>query len=149
MRLAEAIPALFILVLAGFIFAGTAGLSYWDGPTPGARFFPAILAIAGTVVAGVLLWAQWRGFEEVSIDRPSKEGGARVAATAAALVGLAAGTPILGFVPMLALFMLVMLIGVLRQPWLPSALATLFVAGFVKLVFIHWLSVPLPMPIGI
>ena len=30
MRLAEAIPALFILVLAGFIFAGTAGLG-WEG----------------------------------------------------------------------------------------------------------------------
>jgi hypothetical protein len=38
---------------------------------------------------------------------------------------------------------------VLRRPILPSILAAVIVAGFVHLVFVRWLSVPLPMPLGI
>lgn len=39
MRPAEAVPALFILLLAVGIYVGTSDLRLWDGPTPGARFF--------------------------------------------------------------------------------------------------------------
>jgi hypothetical protein len=149
MRPAEAIPALFILLLAAGIFFGTAGLSYWDGPTPGARFFPAILAIAATVVALLLLWAQWRGWETVEIHFLTAEGATRVVASFAALVALAIGIPLAGFVPMLALFVVAMLFAVLRKPILPSLMAAVIVSGFVHLVFVRWLSVPLPMPLGI
>lgn len=149
MRPVEAIPALFTLLLAAGIFFGTAGLSYWDGPTPGARFFPAILAGAGAIVGLLLLWAQWRGFETVDVHVLDPLGLFRVGATLAALVGFAVGIPVAGFVPMLAVFTLVMLLGVLRQPVLPSVATAAFVAGFVHLVFIRWLSVPLPMPLGI
>jgi hypothetical protein len=67
----------------------------------------------------------------------------------AALVALAIGIPLAGFVPMLAAFVLTMLFVVLRKPILPSLLAAVIVAGFVHLVFVRWLSVPLPMPFGI
>jgi hypothetical protein len=50
---------------------------------------------------------------------------------------------------MLAAFVLTMLFGVLRKPILPSLLAAAIVSGFVHLVFVRWLSVPLPMPLGI
>lgn len=148
MRLVEAIPALFMLVLAGIIVFGTAGLNHWDGITPGARFFPTILAIAGSAVALVLLWAQWRGFESVILHFPTREGSFRVGATIVALIALAICTPLVGFIPALAAFMAVMLLAILRQRLLPSLAATVIVSGFVKLVFIHWLSVPLPMPLG-
>jgi hypothetical protein len=149
MRPVEAIPALFILLLAAGIFFGTAGLNYWDGPTPGARFFPAVLAIAGTTVALLLLWAQWRGIESVEVHVLSPLGLFRVGASMMALVVFAAGIPLVGFVPMLAAFVLAMLLGVLRQAVLPSIATAVFVAGFVHLVFVRWLSVPLPMPLGI
>ena len=149
MRLVEAIPAVFMLLLAGTIVLGTSGLNYWDGPTPGSRFFPMILAIAGSAVALLLLWAQWRGLERIDIDLPSPDGQVRVAATVVALFALAIAIPLAGFVPSLAAFMAAMLIVILRQPLLPSIAATIIVAGFVKLVFINWLSVPLPMPLGI
>jgi hypothetical protein len=149
MRPIEAVPALFMLIVAAGIFLGTAGLNYWDGPTPGARFFPAILAIAGTAVALLLLWAQARGIERVETDFPGTTGTARVILTLVALFALAVGAPILGFVPVLAAFVLVMLLVVLRQPALPSLLTAAIVAGFVHLVFVRWLSVPLPMPFGI
>jgi hypothetical protein len=148
MRPIEAVPALVILALAAAVFLGTAGLNYWDGPTPGARFFPAALAIAGTVVALLLLWAQWRGYERVEIEPLARDGGIRVAASVAALVALAAGVQVIGFTPMLAAFVLGMLLVVLRRPLLPSLATALIVAGFVHLVFVRWLSVPLPMPLG-
>ncbi|MGJ3264691.1 MAG: tripartite tricarboxylate transporter TctB family protein [Salinarimonas sp.] len=149
MRPVEAVPALFMLVLAAAVYFGTTGLNYWDGPTPGARFFPAILAVAATMVALLLLLAQWRGIERLEIHALSLVGLLRVGASFAALVALAAGIPVLGFVPVLGAFVLAMLFVVLRRPILPSLFAAVIVAGFVHLVFVRWLSVPLPMPLGI
>jgi hypothetical protein len=149
MRPIEAVPALFILALAAGVFFGTAGLNYWDGVTPGARFFPAILALVGTAVALLLLWAQTRGFERVEVEPLSREGALRVGATFAALVALAVGVPVVGFVPMLAVFVLAVLLLILRRPVLPSLATAVIVGGFVHLVFVRWLAVPLPMPLGI
>jgi hypothetical protein len=149
MRPIEAVPALLVLALAAAILVGTAGLKLWDGPTPGARFFPLIIAIAGSAVALALLWAQWRGFEQVDVHVPGASGGMRVALTLAALVVLVAGTPVVGLVQMLAAFVAVMLVGVLRQPVPASLGAAVLVAGFVHIVFVRWLSVPLPMPLGL
>jgi hypothetical protein len=149
MRPIEAVPALFILALAAGVFFGTAGLNYWDGATPGARFFPAALALAGTAVALLLLWAQARGVERVDVEPLARDGALRVGATFAALVALAAGVPAVGFVPMLALFVLGVLLVILRQAVLPSLAASVIVAGFVHVVFVRWLSVPLPMPFGL
>jgi hypothetical protein len=149
MRPIEAVPALFILALAAGVFFGTAGLNYWDGATPGARFFPAALALAGTVVAVLLLWAQRRGVERVEVEPLDRDRALRVGATLAALVALAAGVPVVGFVPMLALFVLGVLLVILRQRLVPSVAAAVIVAGFVHIVFVRWLAVPLPMPFGL
>jgi hypothetical protein len=149
MRPIEAVPALFILALAAGVFFGTAGLNYWDGVTPGARFFPAILALVGTAVALLLLWAQARGFERVEVEPLASEGALRVGLTIAALVALAGGVPLVGFVPMLAVFVLGVLLLILRRPVLPSLATAVIVAGFVHVVFVRWLAVPLPMPLGL
>jgi hypothetical protein len=149
MRPIEAIPGLFMLVVAAALIFGTAGLSFWDGPTPGARFFPALLAAVGTIVALALLWAQARGIETVETDFPARPGALRVAGTALALAALAAGAPLVGFVPALALFVAVVLLGVLRQGPLPSLATAAIVAGFVHVVFVRWLAVPLPAPLGL
>lgn len=149
MRPAEAVPALFILLLAVGIYVGTSDLRLWDGPTPGARFFPVALAGVGAVTGLVLIWAQWRGFETVEVNFPDLPGAVRVGASFAALVALALGIPLIGFVPMLALFMLAMLVVVLRCPLVPSVASAIIVAALVHMVFIRWLAVPLPMPFGI
>jgi hypothetical protein len=149
MRPIEAVPALFILVLAAGIYAGTIGLRLWDGPTPGARFFPMALSGAGAIIGVLLLLAQRRGFETVEVDFPSALGAIRVAASFAAIIALAVGIPLIGFVPMLALFMLAMQLLVLRCPPVPSVGSAVIVAGLVHIVFIRWLAVPLPMPYGI
>jgi hypothetical protein len=38
---------------------------------------------------------------------------------------------------------------ILRQAVLPSLAASVIVAGFVHVVFVRWLAVPLPMPLGL
>lgn len=149
MRPLEMVPAAFLLLVAGVVFFGTSGLSYWNGVTPGARFFPAILAGVATIVAILLVVAQRRGIERVDLDLPSPRAAARVLVTILALMALAYGAPRLGFVPMLAAFVLVMLRVVLRRRTGPSLLTSAIVAGFVHLVFVRWLAVPIPMPFGV
>jgi hypothetical protein len=90
-----------------------------------------------------------RGVERVEVEPLDRDGALRVGATLAALVALAAGVPAVGFVPMLALFVLGVLLVILRQAVLPSLAASVIVAGFVHIVFVRWLAVPLPMPFGI
>jgi hypothetical protein len=146
MRRLEAVPALFILALAAFVFFGTSGANYWDGVTPGSRFFPAALAIVSVVAAAALLWAQRSGLERIIIDLPDAAGARRGGLSLGALVALAASTPVVGFTPMIAIFALFMLLAVLRQRLLPSAATAAIVAGFVELIFVRWLAVPLPAP---
>ena len=146
MRRLEAVPALFMLALAAFVYLGTTGASLWDGITPGSRFFPAVLAVVSSVAALAMLWAQRRGLERMVLDLPTATGARRVAATMGGLIAMAALAPVIGFVPVIAAFTLGMLLLVLRQrPW-PSLLTAAIVTGFVEIVFVRWLAVPLPAP---
>ena len=142
--LLAALPALFLLALAAIIWFATAELRIWRGVTPGPRFFPMILAITGAAIALLMLLGQWRGREPANLDMPDRQGAQRVAITIAALVALAAGTPLLGMVPMVALFVLGMLLLVLRQRLVPSLAATAIVALGLQLIFVTWLDVALP-----
>ena len=146
MRRLEAVPALFMIALAAFVYFGTAGASLWDGVTPGSRFFPTVLAVVGTAAALAMLWAQRRGLERITLDLPTASGALRVAASMGGLLGMAALAPVAGFVPTIAAFTLYMLLAVLRQRLGPSLLTTAIVAGFVEIVFVRWLAVPLPAP---
>lgn len=148
MRILEMVPAAFLVAVAAIVFVGTANLSYWDGVTPGARFFPAILSGVAAVVAVLLVIAQRRGIERIDVALPARAAAWRVAVTVLALMALAYGAPRLGFVPMLAAFVLFMLLAVLRQRVAPSVLTAAIVAGFTHFVFVRWLAVPIPMPFG-
>lgn len=143
-RWLAALPALFLLALAALVWFATAELRIWRGITPGPRFFPLILAIAGGLVAVLMLAGLWRGRDGASLDLPDADGARRVAITIAALLALAAGTPILGMVPMVAIFVLGMLLLVLRQRLVPSLGATAIVALGLQLIFVLWLDVALP-----
>jgi uncharacterized membrane protein len=139
-----ALPALFLLALAALVWFATAELRIWRGVTPGPRFFPMILAIAGALIALLLLLGQWRGREEASLDLPDRHGARQVAITVAALVAVAAGAPLLGMMPMIALFVFGLLLLVLRQRLVPSLAATAIVALGLQLIFVAWLGVALP-----
>lgn len=146
MRLLAALPAIFMLVLAGSVMLGTAGLNYWDGFTPGARFFPGWLAGAGAVLALLLLLTQWRGTDPGETELPGAFGAVRVGAAMAGLIGLALLAQPLGLVVAAALFMLFLLLVVLRAPLLTSLMTTVIVIGGIEAIFVRWLAVPLPAP---
>jgi hypothetical protein len=145
-RLIAAIPALFMLVVALGILLGTSGLRFWDGFTPGPRFFPGWLAGLGVVLALGLLITQSRGTDAAEMELPTLRGVIVVGKTMAGLVALALLAQPLGMVPALALFALFMLLGVLRAPLLPSLLTTTIIAGGIEGIFVRWLAVPLPAP---
>jgi hypothetical protein len=144
MRLLQAVPAIFMICLAVGVMAGTAGLNFWDGFTPGARFFPAWLAGAGVLLSLALLLTQWRGTDAGELDLPDKPGALRVLATVAGLVVLALLATQVGMLPALVLFVLYMLLGVLRAPLWPSLLTVLVLAVGIEGIFVRWLAVPLP-----
>lgn len=146
MRIIHALPAIFMLVLAAGVMLGTAGLNYWDGFTPGARFFPGWLAGVGAVLALLLLLTQWRGTDPGVTELPDASGAAKVMAVMAGLVVLALLAEPLGLVVAAALFMLFLLLVVLRAPLWPSLLTTVIVTGGIEGIFARWLAVPLPAP---
>lgn len=148
MQKRDAIPALFMIAASGTVFFGTAGLNFWDGVTPGARFFPAGVAGVTLLLALALLWTQVRGTDEGVVDVPDRSALLRVGLTVAGLVALAAGAPVIGLVPMLMVFAAFMLVAVLRQHLLPTAITTLVIGLGTHLIFVRWLAVPLPAPFG-
>jgi hypothetical protein len=146
LRILDALPAMFMLALAALVVLGTSELRMWRGVTPGPRFFPALLAGTGAFLALALLVSQWRGSDVGALELPDRYGAKQVAATLAALVAFVAGCPILGMVPMVGLFTLVMLLVVLRQRVLSSVTAAVLVAMGIQVVFVQWLKVALPAP---
>jgi putative tricarboxylic transport membrane protein len=145
-KLVAALPALFMLGLAGVVYFGTSELRIWRGITPGPRFFPVILAGVGALLGVLLLLAQWRGTDASAMELPDRYGVRQVAATVLALVVLAYGSPFVGMVPMVALFVFAMLLLVLRQRLLPSLAAAVLVALGLQVIFVLWLKVALPPP---
>jgi hypothetical protein len=148
MQKRDAVPALFMIAASGTVFFGTAGLNFWDGVTPGARFFPAGVAGVTLLLALALLWTQLRGTDQGFVDVPDRPALLRVGLTVVGLVTLAAGAPVIGLVPMLMLFAAFMLVAVLRQRLLPTAITTLVIGLGTHLIFVRWLAVPLPAPFG-
>ena len=146
MRFLLAVPAIFMICLAAGVMLGTSGLSFWDGVTPGARFFPVGLAGAAVLLSLALLVTQRRGTDAGTPELPDAPGARRVGAAMAGLVALALLAPALGMVPAAALFILYLLLVVLRAALLPSVLTTVIVAVGIEVVFVRWLGVPLPAP---
>jgi hypothetical protein len=135
-----------MLGVAGVVYLGTSELRMWRGITPGPRFFPAILAGIGALLGVLLLLSQWRGTDRGMAELPDRYGARQVAATLLALVAFALGTPLLGMVPMVALFVFAMLLVVLRQRPLASLVAAALVALGLQVIFVQWLAVALPPP---
>ncbi len=147
MRFLQAVPAIFMICLATGVMLGTTGLSFWDGFTPGARFFPGWLSGAAVLLSAALLVTQWRGTDAGQPDLPEPGGAVRVLAAIAGLVTLALLVPLIGMVPAAALFMLYLLLIVMRAALVPALVTTAIVTVGIEVVFARLLAVPLPAPL--
>lgn len=145
MKRLDQITGLAMLALAAVLWLGTEGLATWQGPAPGPRFMPLLLAVLGSLLGIVLIVDTLRRtVPEPEIDWPDTAGRIRVAGIVLAIVGYVAVAPYLGFVLGAALFSLVMLVVVMRQPVMPSVVTAVVVGGLIHLVFVFWLAIALP-----
>jgi hypothetical protein len=144
MKRLDFITAAAMLLLAVAVIYETGSLAYWDDITPGPRFMPLWISAATIVLSGLLVLEAVRTDSGTPADWPDAGGRRRVVLTALAIFGFVGLAPWLGFVAGAAVFVLVLLIGVLRKPFLPSALTAVVSAGIIQAVFVQWLSVALP-----
>jgi hypothetical protein len=144
MKRLDFITAAAMLLLAAAVIYETGSLTYWDEITPGSRFMPFWISVGTIVLSGLLVVEAIRKDSREPADWPDAAGGTRVVLTMLAIFGFVALAPVLGFVAGAAAFVLVMLLGVLRRPILPSAFTAVVAAGIIHGVFVQWLSVALP-----
>jgi putative tricarboxylic transport membrane protein len=142
-RMSDVVPALLMLALSGAIALETRGLSFWADTTPGPAFLPVWLAIAGVALFALRL-AEARRLRSASVQWPDRAALVRVATTFAVLLVVPLLTPLLGFVPALALLVAFMLLVVLRQALGPSLATVAVTTGLIYVIFVLWLKVPLP-----
>ena len=144
MKRLELMTAAIFLALSILIVVNTAGLAYWEDISPGNRFMPLWVAGASALLALLLFLEASRRKSPGEVEWPDRPGWIRVVSTLAAIIAFALVVDLLGFLVGTALFILVVLLGVLRRPVVPSALAAAITVGVIYSVFIAWLSIPLP-----
>lgn len=144
MKRLELITAAIFLALSIIVVVNTSNLAYWEEVSPGNRFMPLWVAGVSALLALLLLVEASRRKSPGEVEWPDRPGWVRVVSTLAAIIGFAMIVELLGFVVGTGLFILVVLLGVLRRPVVPSALATAITVGIIYGVFIAWLSIPLP-----
>lgn len=143
MRWVHAAPAIVMLALSGIMVAATLPLGLWDGFTPGPAFFPILIGIFASVLAILLLLAVWRG-DSIAADWPARPVLVTVGSVYAALVAFALLTPLLGMLPAIAVFLVVVMVVLLRQPVVGSLIAATVTTALIYVIFVRWLALPLP-----
>jgi putative tricarboxylic transport membrane protein len=144
MRRLNIAAALVFLALSAIVVAGTSDLAYWSDFAPGPAFAPIWIAVAGAVLALLLLFQEARDPTREPADLPPRPALTRVLLAIAALVSALAVAPRLGFVAAVVALTLFVLLVVERRRVLPSLIVTALTAALVQGVFVAWLNVQLP-----
>jgi putative tricarboxylic transport membrane protein len=144
MRPVEALPAVFLIIVSALVLFGTGTLTYWADITPGPRFFPVWIAGISIVLSVALLVQLRRGTDTGVTEMPDRSAFVRVALTTAAMVAFAVTAPLIGMVAAIVAFMLFVLVGVLRQRLLSSAITVAIIAGAIEFIFVRTLKIALP-----
>jgi putative tricarboxylic transport membrane protein len=150
MKILEVATALVILALAALVVVGTSDLPYWSETVPGPAFAPRWVALAGAVIAVLLLLYSLRRTDHEAVEWPHGEALRRVLVSVASLWIFLVLLPLLGFVACGILFMLSLLLAVQRRPLVPSLVTTLVTVAAAYSIFGLWLAIDLPKgPLGL
>ena len=144
MKRLEQVAAGIMLILAAVLVFATGDLIFWDGMSPGNRFVPLWLAGGITLLSVLLLREAARRTVDEPADWPDRPGLIRVAGTFAAICAFPFLVDGLGFLLTIAVFMAIMLFVLLGRRPLPALLAISVTTLVIYIVFISWLSIPLP-----
>ena len=152
MRNADRIAGAALLALAVAFSAGALKYyTYWGSNGPGSAFLPFWLGIVMAVLAALLLLGNRRGATASATpeEMPHDEGFKRVLIVLAATTAFVALLNVVGMILGTALFLIVIMRLIDRNPWPRTLAVAVAAAGFNYLVFTFWLSVPFPVsPFG-
>jgi hypothetical protein len=149
-------------IVVGLVLAAIFGAALWEASTfqystefaPGPGFAPVWLSAIGFVLALCIVAGGWRA---ARASRPAQEAGdkleagglGRVAATVGGLVVMLMLVPYLGYATAVLAFLLFLTFAVQRLRPVVAVAASLMTVGFVYLVFVRLLGVPMPVgPLG-
>jgi putative tricarboxylic transport membrane protein len=142
-----------VILVVGFVYLATAiqmprgSIAY-----PGPGFYPSVvgvfLVLTAAVCFGIALLQARKDRSAAAPAAPeagnTKRIGTPTIQLLALLVFYAGSLPYLGFLPAIAVFLLLSMRIFGYRDWARSIVIAILVAGASYMVFVHWLSVPLP-----
>jgi putative tricarboxylic transport membrane protein len=119
--------------------------AYWGPNGPGPAFLPFWLGLVMAVLAAMLLVGALRSNDRGADWLPSGEGLRRLVLVLGVTVLYVATLNLVGMVIGTVLFLIVLMRFLDRCAWPLTLAVALATAGFIYLVFVRWLRVPLPV----
>lgn len=148
MRQADRIAGAVLLAIAVAFSAGALKYYTYSGPGgPGAAFLPFWLGVIMAVLAGALLVGALRSREPGPDWLPRGEGLRRLALVLGITAAFVALLKIVGMILGTALFLVVLLRTLDRNPWPLTLSVAAATSGLIYLVFTYWLRVPFPVSV--
>jgi len=137
-----------LLALAVAFSAGAlTHYSYWGPNGPGPAFLPFWLGVVMAGLAALLLSGAVRSRDPGAQWLPRGESLKRLALVLSATIGLVALLNVVGMILGTALFLIVLMRFLDRNPWPLTLAVAVATAGVNFLVFTYWLRVPMPVSV--
>ena len=148
MRNADRIAGAALLAFAVAFSAGALKYyTYWGPGGPGSAFLPFWLGVVMAVLAALMLAGTRRARDAGAEEMPRSEGFKRVLVVLAVTITFVALLNVVGMILGTALFLIVLMRLLDRNPWPLTLAVAVAAAGFNYLVFTFWLRVPFPVSV--
>ena len=148
MRRADRIAGAVLLVSGAAFSAGALKYYTYSGPGgPGSAFLPFWLGAIMSLLAGALLVGAVRSRDPGAEWLPRGEGLRRLALVLGVTAAFVALLKIVGMILGTALFLIVLMRVLDRNPWPLTLSVAAATAGLNYLIFTHWLRVPFPVSV--
>jgi high-affinity Fe2+/Pb2+ permease len=147
-RKADRIAGAALLAFAVAFCAGALKYySYWGPGGPGPAFLPFWLGVIMAVLAGWLLVGALRSRDPGAAWLPRGEGLRRLSLVLGITTAFVALLNLIGMILGTALFLIVLMRVLDRNPWPLTLSVAAATAGLIYLVFTYWLRVPFPVSV--
>ncbi len=137
-----------LLAFAVSFSAGALSHYTYSGPGgPGSAFLPFWLGVIMSLLAGLLLVGALRSRDPGAEWLPRGEGLRRIAVVLGVTIAFVALLNVVGMILGTALFLIVLMRALDRNPWPLTLSVAAATAGLNYLVFTYWLRVPFPVSV--
>jgi hypothetical protein len=138
-----------VLLVSGVAFAAGAlkYYTYWGPDGPGSAFLPFWLGVIMAVLAGWLLVDALRSRDPGTEWLPRGEGLRRLVLVLGVTIAFVALLKFVGMILGTALFLIVLMRVLDRNPWPLTLSVAAATAGLNYLIFTYWLRVPFPVSV--